>query len=119
MGRTFDLAAAYKQLAVSPDQGFVRVLTACDPGRKVLAFFIISALPFGATSSVYGFNRVAKSLWHIMVSLGSIWVTQFDAYLNVEMEELANNSPSFMEFILHALGWNYAMAKRQSHMVLL
>ena len=70
VGRTLDLKAAYKQLAVSPDQGFARVLTAYDPIRRVPAFYIINALPFGATSGVYGFNRVAKSLWHIMVSLG-------------------------------------------------
>ena len=110
VGRTLDLTAAYKQLAVSPDQPFVRVLTAYDPNRKVPAFFLINALPFGATSSVYGFNRVAKSLWHIMVSLGAVWTTQyFDDYPNVELRDLAGNSRSFMEFILHALGWKYAM----------
>ena len=103
VGRTLDLTAAYKQLAVSPDQGFVRVLTAYDP-------FVINALPFGATSSVYGFNRVAKSLWRIMASLGAVWTTQyFDDFPNVEMSDLASNSRSFMKFILHALGWKYAM----------
>ena len=45
------LTAAHKQLAVSPDQGFVRVLAAYDPCKKVPAFFLINALPFGATSS--------------------------------------------------------------------
>ena len=111
VGRTLDLTAAYKQLAVSPDQAFVRVLTSYDPSRKVPAFFLINALPFGATSSVYGFNRrAAKSLWHIMVSLGAVWTTQyFDDDPNVELRDLAGNSRSFMEFILHALGWKYAM----------
>ena len=110
VGHTLDLKAAYKQLAVSPEHGFVRVLTAYDPIKCVPAFFIINALPFGATSAVYGFNRVAKSLWHIMVSLGGVWATQyFDDYPNVETKELASSSRSFMEFILHALGWKYAM----------
>ena len=115
VGRTLDLKAAYKQLAVSPEQGFVRVLTAYDPIRRVPAFFIINALPFGATSAVYGFNRVAKSLWHIMVSLGGVWTTQyFDDYPNVETKELAGSSRSFMEFILHALGWKYAMEGKKA-----
>ena len=71
---------------------------------------MINALPFGAASSVYGFNRVAKSLWHIMVPLGAVWTTQyFDDFPNVELCDLASNSRSFMEFILHALGWKYAM----------
>ena len=72
LGRTLDLTAAYKQLAVSPSQNFVRALVAYDPILKRPAYFVFNALPFGATSSVYGFNRVAKSLWHIMVSLGGV-----------------------------------------------
>ena len=115
VGRTLDLKAAYKQLAVSPDQGFARVLTAYDPIRRVPAFYIINALPFGATSAVYGFNRVAKSLWHIMVSLGGVWATQyFDDFPNVETTELATSSRSFMEFLLHALGWKYAMEGKKA-----
>ena len=70
LGRTLDLKSAYKQLAVNPEQGFVRVMVAYDPVRGKPAFFIFNALPFGATGSVYSFNRVAKSLWRIMVSLG-------------------------------------------------
>ena len=45
-----------------------------------------------------------------MVSLGAVWTTQyFGDYPNVELHDLAGNSRSFMEFILHALGWKYAM----------
>ena len=76
LGRTLDLKAAYKQLAVNPSQGFVRVMVAYDPVKSRPAFFIFNALPFGATGSVYSFNRVAKSFWRIMVSLGGVWATQ-------------------------------------------
>lgn len=72
LGRTLDLTSAYKQLAVNPSQGFVRVMVAYDPVRSKPAYFVFNALPFGATGSVYSFNRVAKSLWHIMVSLGGV-----------------------------------------------
>ena len=113
VGRTLDLTAAYKQHAVSPDQGFVRVLTAYDPNRKVLAFFLINAVPFGATSSGYGFNRVAKSLWHIMVSLGAVWTTQyFDDFPNVELCDLASNSRS--SFFMRWAGSMLWMARKQS-----
>ena len=101
LGRTLDLKSAYKQLAVNPEQGFVRVMVAFDPKRSKRAFFIFNALPFGATGSVYSFNRVAKNLWHIMVSLGCVWTTQYyDDYPNVELKSLSNSSRSFMEFIL-------------------
>ncbi len=50
LGRTLDLMAAYKQLAVSPLQNFVRALVAYDPVLQRPAYFIFNALPFGATS---------------------------------------------------------------------
>ena len=109
LGRTLDLTAACKQLAVNPSQGFVRVMVAYDPVKSRPAFFIFNALRFGATGSVYSFNRVAKSLWHIMVSLGGVWATQYyDDYPSVELRNLADNSRLFMESILDALGWRFA-----------
>lgn len=53
LGRTLGLTAAYKQLAVSPLQNFLRPLVAFDPVLNRPAYFIINALLFGATSSVY------------------------------------------------------------------
>ena len=109
LGRTLDLTAAYKQLAVDPSIGFVRALVTFDPESKRKAFFIMNSLPFGATSSVYAFNRVAKSLWFLMVRLGAVWTTQyFDDFPNIEMEVLASSSRGFMEFLLNAVGWRFA-----------
>ena len=82
---------------------------AYDPILKRPAYFVFNALPFGATSSVYSFNRVAKSLWHIMVSLGGVWATQYsDDYPNVKLSPIAENSRAFMELILKLLGWRFA-----------
>ena len=109
LGRTLDLTAAYKQLAVDPNQATIRALVAYNPELQSPAFFVFNALPFGATGSVYGFNRVAKSLLHIMVVLGNVFATQYyDDYPNVEFSKLAGSSQSFMEFILQALGWKFA-----------
>ena len=115
LGRTLDLKSAYKQLAVSPDQNFVRALVAYDPVLRRPAYFIINALPFGATSGGCSFNRVAKSLWHIMVALGGVWATQYyDDYPNVELASIANNSRAFMEFILQVLGWRFASGGKKA-----
>ena len=109
LGRTLDLTSAYKQLAVDPTMSFVRTLVTYDPVKHCRAFFIMNSLPFGATSSVYAFNRVAKSLWFLMVRLGSVWTTQyFDDFPNVEMASLASSSRGFMEFLLNAVGWRFA-----------
>ena len=89
-----------------------------DPVLRRPAYFIINALPFGATSSVYSFNRVAKSLWHIMVALGGVWATQYyDDYPNVELASIANNSRAFMEFILQVLGWRFASEGKKAAFV--
>ena len=109
LGRTLDLTAAYKQLAVKPEVGFVRTLVAYDPLKRQRAFFLMNSLPFGATSSVYAFNRVAHSLWFLMVKLGSVWTTQyFDDFPNIEMTSMAASSRGFMEFLLNAVGWKFA-----------
>ena len=69
---------------------------------------MMNSLAFGATSSVYAFNRVAKSLWFLMVPLGSVWMTQyFDDFPHVEMASLASSSRGFMEFLLNAVGWRF------------
>ena len=109
LGRTLDLTAAYKQLAVNLEQNLIRALVAYNPELRPPAYFIFNALPFGGTGSVYGLNRVAKSLWHIMVSLGNVLATQYyDDYPNVEFSKLAQSSQCFMELILQALGWKFA-----------
>ena len=88
---------------------FVRILVTYDPVNQCRTFFTMNSLPFGATSSVYAFNRVAKSLWFLMVRLGSVWTTQyFDDFPNVEMESLASSSRGFMEFLLNAVSWRFA-----------
>ena len=107
LGRTLDLTAAYKQLAVSPSQGFVRVMVAYDPVRSKPAFFVFNALPFGATGSVYSFNRVAKSLWHIMVSLGGVWATQYyddfpTSSFNVLLITLGHSWSSYLKHLAGA-----------------
>ena len=109
LGRTLDLKSAYKQLAVDPTQNLVRALVAYNPAEQAPSFFILNALPFGATGSVYSFNRVAKSLWHLMVCMGNVLTTQYyDDYPNVEFSALAKSSQGFMEFLVQALGWKFA-----------
>lgn len=115
LGRTLDLTAAYKQLPVNPKVGFVRTLVAYDPVKHQKAFFLMNSLPFGATSSVYAFNRVARSLWFLMVKLGSIWTTQYyDDFPNIELAAMASSSRGFMEFLLNAVGWRFASTGKKA-----
>ncbi len=61
VGRTPDLSRAYQQLAVdeaSPLVGFLY--------RDKWLFFRSDVLPFGAIAAVYSFNRVSRSLHHLI-----------------------------------------------------
>jgi len=64
-GRCVDLSKAYKQIPVSPESRYFAELMVHRYGTGSLVYFVGDSLPFGASSSVFGFNRVSRSLWHI------------------------------------------------------
>ena len=118
LGRTVGLTAAYKQLAVNPEQNLIRALVAYNPELQSPAYFIFNALPFGATGSVYAFTGLQKVLWHIMVTLGNVLATQYyDEYPNVEFSELPQSSQRFRSFSCRPLlkvcdGWQESQPSR-------
>ena len=58
LGKTLDLSKAYKQVAVHPDCRKRAVLGfPVEPGKW--HYYLSRSLPFGATSSVYAFNKIA------------------------------------------------------------
>lgn len=66
MGKTVDLESAYKQVAASPEKDWAKVIVVYNPDSRSPAFFVTTALMFGATSSVYSSNRVSKSIWQAL-----------------------------------------------------
>ena len=69
LGRCVDLSKAYKQIAVAPASRKFAVL-----GHRTSnggwAFYISNSLPFGASSSVFAFNKVSRGLWHLLTHQG-------------------------------------------------
>ena len=109
LGHTLDLESAYKQAAPKPDQLWARFIAVYTPASGHPAFFSTSALMFGSTASVYAFNRLSRSLWHIQTSLFSIWSTVFyDDFSTVEPEQTSSTARECAEGLLECLGWRYA-----------
>ena len=109
VGRTLDLEAAYKQAAPKPDQLWARFIAVFNPSLGQPSFFSTSALMFGSTASVYAFNRLSRSLWHIQTSLFSIWSTVFyDDFPTVEPESTSVTARECAEGLFRALGWKFA-----------
>ena len=61
-GSVVDLEAAYKQCPIHPDDYRNSVSALKDPDSNEPTFFYATALPFGASGSVHGFNRLAAAL---------------------------------------------------------
>ena len=80
-----DLDAAYKQMLVAKPSLWTSVLAIEDiEGNKRL--FLSRVLPFGASASVYGFNRVVRALHCIGERLfGLVWCNYYDDYPQLDL----------------------------------
>lgn len=118
VGRTLDLAAAYKQMGMNPSRPQVRPLVVWSPEHQRPVFFVATSLMFGTTASVYSFNRAALSLWHLAVTLGKLWITcYFDDFPGVDPSTTSKSGRAFLEGLLQSLGWRFASEgkKAQPH----
>lgn len=108
-GRCIDLTKAYKQMPVSvPSRQFsVLMLHHHETGTPV--YFLSSSIPFGASSSVFGFNRVSRSIHHIAsVACKILGGVFFDDYPLFEPDFLCGLAAKSFEWLLSALGWLFS-----------
>ena len=75
-GRGVDLSKAYKQVGIAPSS-----LKHGALGVRLKdgswSFFLSKSLPFGATASVYAFNKITRGLWALLVRKSCIFSTVF------------------------------------------
>ena len=64
LGRTLDLSKAYKQVPLCKGAQAMCVLGYHHKGKW--QYYTTSRLPFGATSAVYTFDRISRSIHHIL-----------------------------------------------------
>ena len=114
--RCVDLSKAYKQIPVSAASRPFSVLMVHHPETGKPVYFVSRSLPFGASSSVFGFNRVSRSLWHIASVgckiLGGVF---FDDFPIIEPESMCALATQSFEGLLKALGWRYADDPKKCH----
>ncbi|CAE7259149.1 unnamed protein product [Symbiodinium sp. CCMP2456] len=90
LAKTIDLKKAYKQVAVKPSSWRHAVLGYPDK-KDGWTFAVSRSLPFGATASVYAFNKLALALLHIMVVKFHAMATDFyDDYTVFEFKPAAS-----------------------------
>ena len=115
-GRCVDLSKAYKQIPVSPESRPFAVLMVHHHSTGLPVYFVSNSLPFGASSSVFGFNRVSRSLWHIASVfcklLGGVF---FDDFPLLEPQPLCALATKSFEGLLKALGWRFSDDPNKTH----
>ena len=79
-----------------------RIIMVYDPENDCAKYFVSSALMFGSTAAVYAFNRITRSLWHMLSRLLSQWMTvYYDDFPMVEPSETAESTVSRTSYLLH------------------
>ena len=66
LGKTLDLSKAYRQVGIHPESRKHAVLGFPNESGEWQHYLALS-LPFGASASVFGFNKIALAILHILV----------------------------------------------------
>ena len=113
-GRLLDLKSAYKQLFVAKKDRHLACITLWDPSSSSPAIFGQVTLPFGATSSVHSFNRVARAIWWIGIRLlDLIWLHYFNDHTMFDIGLLQDSSQKTAELFLESIGWGFATSDKK------
>jgi hypothetical protein len=88
-----------------PDDIPLSVVVFCHPDTGRQVFYVHRALPFGATASVYGYNRLSRAVVHIARVLLHLPVdSYFDDFWGIDSPELAASSFAAFGALNEALG---------------
>ena len=112
-GRTLDLKSAYKNLFNHPECMWASIIAVWCPESRTVVYRESFAMMFGATSSVFAFNRVAKALQFLAGRLLRIIAAQFyDDFPCYEPSLTSRTARLGFEALLSALGWKWATGEK-------
>ena len=112
VGRTLDLASAYKYLVRSLTDERFAIIAVFNPSSKQCEFFKSTSLPFGASGAVYGFNRIALAIRNILTRIFGLALSNFyDDYTQLEFEKLAESASETALGVFKLIGWGLAPDK--------
>eukprot|EP00435_Cladocopium_sp_Y103_P025622 s4854_g6.t1 len=108
VGRSLDLASAYRQLAIADDSRRFAFLSVYDPVQREARLFQQVAFPFGSRTAVNAFIRCARFLQWVAAKCLRIPVScYFDDFVSFTYKALANNTQSTLCLMLDILGWAF------------
>jgi len=106
VGRLWDLAKAYRQLARHPAHDSLAIIACLNPATGQPELFRQPSLAFGASASVLAFNWVAFALCVVLNLVFKVGGTNFyDDFTVLEATSLAEDTASVVTSFFTLLGW--------------
>ena len=96
-----DLSKAYRQVALHKADDW--------------AFFVSRSIPFGASASVFSFNKITRALWSALVrKFGLLVCVFFDDFPVFEFEPLQHSTSQLLHSFFDCLGWLHATSGKKA-----
>ena len=115
LGKTFDLKAAYKQLASRSQDSWATVIAVFCPVDGLPRFFQQSSLPFGAVGSVMGFNRASRAIWAALSHWLRVTCTVFyDDFPVLEPEVTSLTCDISIRAFFVLMGWTISLEPKKN-----
>ena len=106
--RSFDLAAAYRQLCVAPTSRAFSYICVYNPRKRANEVFSQVCLPFGSKAAVHAFIRCSRCIqWLACKCLLLPTTCYYDDFVVIATPQLQSSSESAMSLLFEMLGWAY------------
>ena len=114
VGRCIDLSKAYKQVAIHK-QSLRHGVLGFNTQKGGWQMYTTCSLPFGASASVYSFNKISRGIWHLLVhKFGLLTSVFYDDYPVFEVQPLAALTSKIVDAFLNVLGWRHAVQGKKA-----
>ena len=113
LGRCVDLSKAYKQVAIDC-QSLVHGVLGYQTVQHGWRLYTTQSLPFGASASLFAFNKISRALWHLLHKLGIITSVFYDDFPCFEVEPLTEHTTKILNGFFDVLGWRNAVTGKKA-----
>eukprot|EP00435_Cladocopium_sp_Y103_P068420 s303_g31.t1 len=109
LGRCVDLSKAYKQVAIAAESLKHGVL-GYQTKEHGWRYYTTQSLPFGASASVFSFNKISRAIWHLLVhGMHILTCVFYDDFPCFEVEPLTKLTATALDAFFNILGWKHAV----------